>query len=64
MRRIFEAATDQFKGELEIWTDFAAFEGSHGKARDVEAVKTRARAALGKEELAEAFDLACSSSRS
>ena len=78
-RRVYEAATDQFKvgevcldesqfqcqridrqlqDDLNVWVDFAAFEGNHGRPRDVEAVKTRARAALGKD-LSAAFDLEC-----
>jgi len=57
-RKIYEAATDQFKADLDVWVDFAAFEGNHGKTRDVESVKMRARAALGKDS-AEAFDLGC-----
>ena len=47
-----------FQDDLDIWVDFAAFEGNHGKARDVESVKTRARAALGKDS-AEKFDVEC-----
>ena len=81
-RRVYEAATDQFKvgevwffyksirsssvtridlqsqDDLNVWVDFAAFEGNHGRPRNVEAVKTRARAALGKN-LSAAFDLEC-----
>ena len=45
---------------MDVWVDFAAFEANHGKARDVEAVKMRARAALGKESSG-AFDLECGS---
>ena len=56
--RRFNPWSTLFQADLDVWVDFAAFEGIHGKTRDVESVKMRARAALGKDS-AEAFDLGC-----